>query len=169
VRVSVCFLVSFIVASVYAGNFDDVAVWSARDNNNSKDFVDDLDRARDAKGVAAAIRTHSRRQRRTTDELIVLIRKHPEIRTLPEFGLDPDGLEMWKKQHPNWRNRQPPAELLAISESMIRFNAAFERGRGAKMHTILRKYREDPRVKAAADVLGKVLSENRARLLDAYR
>lgn len=168
-RVSVCFLIPFVVASVYAGNFDDVAAWAARDNNNTKEFADDLEHARGGEGVATALRAQARRQRRTTDELIVLIRKHPEIRTLPELGLDPDGLEMWKKQHPNWRSRQPPAELLAISERMIRFNAEFERGRGAKVNTILRKHREDPQVKAAADVLGNVLSENSARLLEAYR
>ena len=156
-------------ASAVASSFDDVAAWARRDNNNTKEFADDLERARGAEGVAAAVRTHAERQRRTTEELVRLIRKHPEIRSMPEFALDPGGVEIWKKQHRNWRSRQPPAELLAISESMIEFNSKFEGDRSAKTNSTLRQYRDDPRVQAAAAALGRVLDQNRARLLEAYR
>jgi hypothetical protein len=153
-----------------ATRYDDLAAWAAHDNDNSKQFVRDLQKARRARDVALALRDSARRQQRTTDELVRLIGLHPELGSVPELGLDNDGLRMWKQAHPDTQARQStrPPEVVAIQQQMQRFNTNLY-ANGAQPADVLRKYRDDPEVGRALKELEQVLDENRRKLLEVLR
>ena len=134
-------------------------------------FVSDLRNARNARDVASALRASARRQRKTTDDLVQLVRVHPELRNVPELGLDNDGLGIWKQAHPDVRTHQAsvPPEVAAIQQQMHRFNTMLYANGGTQPADVLRKSRDNPEVVRAWKELSQVLDENRRKLLEVLR
>jgi hypothetical protein len=153
------------------GWYQKLAAWAREDNENSRQFSDDLRKSRSAKDVAAALKESARRQRKTTDRLAQLIHDHPELRDVPQLGLDREGLQIWERNHPDVTHRQTsvPPEVIAISEQMHRFNSELGASGGREAVAMLHKYHDDPEVRSAADELGAAMAENRKKLLDALR
>jgi hypothetical protein len=152
-----------------AEDYDDLAAWAKRDNGNCQQWFADLIRARSAHEVASALRAQARRQRKTTDDLIQLLRARPELRNMPELGLDEGGLRQWIQTHPNARTRRAPVEVIAISQEMLRSNEKLDASRGTQAHKMLSKYRDDPEVAAASKELVAVLDDNRRRLMRMFQ
>jgi len=153
------------------GRYKELADWAERDNQNSRQFANELRKAQNARDVAAALRASARRQRKTTDDLIKLVRSYAELRNCPQLGLDDEGIKLWEQSHPDAKVRRAniPPEVIAVSEQMRRFNEALEANEGGQTSQILGKYRGQPEVMPAAEELGRVLRENRRKLLEAFR
>ncbi len=96
---------------------------------------------------------------------------YPELRNCPQLGLDDEGLNAWQQTHPDAKARRAnaPPEVIAVSEQMRQFNEALKANEGRQTSETLRKYRGHPEVVPAAEELGRVLAENRRKLLEAFR
>jgi len=93
------------------------------------------------------------------------------LRNCPQLGLDDEGLNAWQQTHPDAKARRAnaPPEVIAVSEQMRQFNEALKANEGRQTSETLRKYRGHPEVVPAAEELGRVLAENRRKLLEAFR
>ena len=161
---------SLTIQARAANQYDDLAAWAKQDVTNAALFRDELEQAGDRpERIATALQTTAARQHKSTDALIVLVGRHPELRNLPELGLDEEGLSQWKKAHPDAERRraQVPAEAVRISRELTRAVNAEEQKSQAGV-TNLSKHKEDPKVAAAAEHLVEVLTEERRRLLRAF-
>lgn len=153
------------------GRYEGLAAWARQDNQNSEQFVRDLRKARSAQDVALALKESAQRQQKTTDELVRLVHAYPELRNVPQLGLDDEGLRMWEQAHPDARKRQAslPPDVVAIQQQMHRSNTMLYANGRTQPADVLRKYRDNPEVVRASKELGQVLAENRRKLLEVLR
>ena len=153
------------------GRYKALTEWAEQDNRSSQQLVSDLRKARSAKEVTAALKASALRQRKTTDNLVKLVHTYPELRNRPQLGLDDEGFRIWQQSHPDAKARlkSVPPEVIAISEQMRRSSEMLATNGGSESSEVLRKYRGNPEIMLAAEELGKVLAENRRKLLEAFR
>jgi hypothetical protein len=161
-------LLWFVAAPAQGGRYNDLAAWAAHDSDNYAQFVGDLNKARNARDVALALKENGRRQRKTMDELIRFVHAQPELRDAAQLGFDPEGQQVWEQQHRDRQMRLPP-DVVAIQQQMHRRNSMVDAQGGKEMVSVLRKYNQDPEVMRAAEELGQTMAENRRKLLEALR
>jgi hypothetical protein len=153
------------------GRYDDLAAWAARSNARGEQFVSDLKKAQSAADVASALKASARRQRESTDELIRIVGSHPELRNLPDLGLDKQALELWAEANPDAQTRRAsvPHEAVVICDQMRHSNSArFATSQGQDAIKILGEYRGDPDIAAAENEARATIEDNRRRLLKLF-
>lgn len=156
---------------VSAQPYQDLHRWGEQDSDNYRQFVVDLRRAHNGREVAAALKQNALRQKRAADQLLILIHAHPELRNVPELGLDPEGLEIWSNAHgtPAPSTLNVPDEVRQVQRTMRASNCRFDGDGAPQPVDILRKYRSDSDVVAAAQNLDQTMADNRRKLLQVLR
>lgn len=160
-----------LAVSVRAGKYDDLAEYIAHQTASGNQYIADLSSAKSANDVAAALRSSAREQKQIADELVAVLKRHPELRSMPELGLDRQALELWVEANPDAdkRRSKAPPEALSLVDAMKRSTselAAQQKHQQAKQ--ILAQYHGDPAVEAASNELRAVIENNRRRLLNAF-
>ncbi len=160
-----------LVSPAFAGQYDDLAAWAKRDKASSRQFITDFARCKNAREVAQALRASSARQHKLTSDLIDLVRRHPELRYVPELGLTNEGFRKWAEAHPEAAAKRAALnEPMKISQDVRSYTAGLEKvpeyKAGAK---VLAQYRDDPDVIVANRELRAVLDDNEKRLMSAFR
>ena len=156
-------------AQAPVGRYEDLTAWSNRDVADAVQFNAEIEHAKDAAQLAEALRATATRQRQTTDQLIALVRLHPELRHLPTLGLDPKGMQQWLQSHPHAQAdlQQIPTSVLKISQKMTQSISSIRKNQVA-IDENFRRFGHDPQVKAATKLLIGTLQDNRLRLLKTF-
>lgn len=158
-------------APLQAGKYDDLAAYISHQTASGDKFISDLHEAKTADAVAAALRASARQQRQNADELIAVLKRHPELRSLPELGLDRQALELWIEANPDADKRRAkvPMEALALADSMKRSTTQLaSQGKNSEAVQVLSNYHGDPLVTEASNELRAAIAEARRRLLSAF-
>lgn len=171
--VIVCWCAAGVIlaAPVEAGKYNDLAAWAKKSNENTKQFVDDLNKSKTPRQVAAALKAKAERENKSTDELIRLIGIHPELKDLPDLGLDTETFKIWREMKPDGDERREnvPDEPVEISQQLLAANASIKASpAGQAAANVIVANQKDREVAAAADDLRKTLEINHRRLLSAF-
>ena len=155
----------------FGGQYDDLAAWAKRDKASIHQFITDFTRCKNARDVAQALRASSARQHKLTSDLIELVRRHPELRYVPELGLTDEGFRKWAEAHPEAAAKRAALnEPMKISQDMRSYNASLEKAAEYKAGgKVLAQYQDDPDVIVASRELRAVLDDNEKRLMSAFR
>jgi hypothetical protein len=168
---SVCIAGTIAATNAEAGKYDDLAAWAKKSNANTQQFVDELNKCKTPKQIAAAIRANTERQIKGTDELVRLIAVHPELRDLPDLGLNTESFRTWLDMRPDGEARrdQVPDEPVEISQQLLANNASIKASpQSQNAMRILANNSKDPDVAAAANELREAQRNNQQRLLSKF-
>lgn len=166
-----CLACAIITSAAEAAKYDDLAAWAKKANGNTQRFVDDLNKSKTPGQVAAAIRANIERQKQSTDELIRLLAVHPELKDLPDLGLDTETFRTWltMKRDGEARRANVPDEPVEISQQLRANNASIKASPAGEAATKkISDNGRDPDVAAAANELQKTMENNHQRLLSAF-
>jgi hypothetical protein len=166
-----CIAATMVASSAQAGKYDDLAAWAKKANANTQQFVDELNKCRTPQQVAAAIRANAERQTKSTDELIRLIAVHPELRDLPDLGLNTESFRTWLAMRPDGEARrdQVPDEPVEISQQLLANNASIKASpQSQSAMRVIANNQKDPDVAAAANDLREAQRTNQQRLLSKF-
>lgn len=157
--------------TLQAGQYDDLANWAATQKTDGQAFISDLQKAKTAAAVVAALKASARQQTESTNQLIKIVKRHPELRNLPELGLDRQALEMWAEANPDAdaKRAKVPPEAQAIYDKMK--SAATELAQSEKNREaigVLSQFHEDEDVIAASNELRAAMADNRRHLLNIF-
>jgi hypothetical protein len=158
-------------APARAGKYDDLAAFIAHQTASGDKFISDLSNAKSADEAAAALKSSARQQKQNTDELLAILQRHPELRSLPELGLDRKALQLWIEANPDAEKRHAsaPLEALAMADAMKRSTSALAvQEKNQKAMKVLSQFHGDPAVTDASNELRATIEENRRRLLNAF-
>lgn len=166
-----CGLAVISAAPAEAGTYDDLAAWAKKSNANTQQFVTELNKCNTPAQVAGAVKAKIERENKSTDELIRLIAVHPELKDLPDLGLDTETFKIWRQMKPDGdeRREKVPDEPVEISQQLLANNAAIKASPESQTAMkIIVANQKDPAVAAAISELGKTLENNHRRLLSAF-
>jgi hypothetical protein len=160
-----------LVSTTLAGQYDDLAAWAKCDKASSHQFVTDLSRGKSSREIALALRASSARQHKLTSDLIDLVRRHPDLRYVPELGLTNEGFRKWAEAHPEAAAKRATLnEPMKISQDVRAYTASLDNIPESKAGVrTLAQYRDDPDVIVATRELRAVLDDNEKRLMSTFR
>lgn len=160
-----------LLTSALAGQYDDLAAWAKRDKASPRQFTTDLSRCKNAHEVTLAVRANAARQHKLTSDLIDLVRRHPELRYVPELGLTNEAFRIWAQAHPEAAAKRAtvPKEVFTIAQDMRLYIASLQkRPEYPGSVKVLARYRDDPDVIVATTELRAVLQDNEQRLMSTF-
>ena len=166
-----CIAVALNTTAAQTKSYDDLVAWAKKANASTQQFVDELNKCKTPRQVAAALKAKAERETKSTDELIRLIAVHPELRDLPDLGLDTESFKIWREMKPDGdaRRDQVPDEPVEISQRLLAANASIKASPESQAAMrILAANQKDPEVAAAANELRQTLDNNHRRLLRAF-
>jgi chromosome segregation ATPase len=155
-------LTVFLLAltSALAAPNDELAAWAKQDCDDYRTLVTQIDHAKSAHDVAAAMRENVRRQRQTINTLLRFARSHLDLRDAAQLGLSEDG------QQQSASTRALSAELTATQQRLTHCLDSVGSAAQQQMVAVLRKYHEDAEVKCASRALHEMWAENDHSLLE---
>ncbi|GEM_PF-4608247 len=162
---------TIITTSAEPKKYDDLAAWAKKVNASAQQFVDELNKSKTPQQVAAAIRAKAERENKSTDELIRLIAVHPELRDLPDLGLDTETFRTWLQLNPEGEARRAkvPDEPVEISQELLAANASIKASpQSQAAMRVIAANGKDPDVARAANDLRETLQTNHRRLLSKF-
>jgi hypothetical protein len=166
-----CIAVIIFATGAEAAKYDDLAAWAKRSNANTQQFVNEINKCKTPRQVAAALKAKAERENKITDELIKLIAIHPELKDLPDLGLDTETFKIWREMKPDAdaRRQKVPDEPVEISQQLLAANASIKASPQSEAAIkIILANQKDSEVAAAANELHKTQEINHRRLLSAF-
>lgn len=166
-----CIAGTLVATPAQAGKYDDLAAWAKKSSANTQQFVTELNKCKTPRQVAAALKAKAERENMSTDELIRLVAVHPELKDLPDLGLDTETFKTWRMLKPDadGRREKLPDEPVDISQKLLAANAAIKASPQSQVAMkIIVANQKDPEVAAAASELRRTRENNHRRLLSAF-
>jgi hypothetical protein len=157
-RTLTVFLLAF--TSALAAPNDELAAWVKQDCDDYRTLVTQIDHAKSAHDVAAALRENVRRQRQTIKTLLRFARSHPDLRDAAQLGLSEDGQQQYAS------SRASSAEITATQQRLTGCLDSVEPAAQQDMVAMLGKYHEDDEVISASKALHEMWAENDRSLLE---
>jgi 2-oxo-4-hydroxy-4-carboxy--5-ureidoimidazoline (OHCU) decarboxylase len=155
------------IGTALAGG-NELAAWVKKDCDDYRALVTQTNHARNNHEVAAALRENVQRQRETIKILLQFARSHPDLRDVAQLGLSEDGKLFWRKHYPN--RATPSSEIKATQRQLTDcMDSAVSKGQQQQMVAVLRKYPNDPEIRAAANALYEMWAENDRSLFEVLR
>jgi len=147
-------------SSALAAPNDELVGWLKQDCDDYRTLVTQIDHAKSAHDVAAALHENVRRQRQTIKTLVRFARSHPELRDAAQLGLSEDGQQQYASK------KASSAELTATQQRLTRCLDSVGPAAQQEMVAMLRKYHEDAEVISASRALHEMWAENDRSLLE---
>jgi hypothetical protein len=171
---SVPYCLAFLCAftpSAIAGSYDDLSRWAEGNKASARQYLTDLSRAPGAHEVALAIKARDQHERDSTRTLIEIVQRHPELRYLPELGLDGDAFRRWAQQHPEAAARRGtiPKDAFAIAQDMrLYLPQLLKSSLAAQAIPRLSQYLNDPAVATAKREHQAALKADERRMMELF-
>ena len=148
------------LTSALAAPNDELVAWVKQDCDDYRTLVTQIDHAKSAHDVAAALRENVRRQRQTIKTLLRFARSRPDLRDSAQLGLSEDGQQQYASRGVS------SAEVTATQQRLTRCLNSVEPAAQQQMVAMLRKYHEDAEVISASRALHEMWAENDHNLLE---
>jgi len=161
-----------LTASAVIGSYDDLVRWAEGTKASARQFLTDLGRASGAHEVALAIKARGQHERDSSDTLIEIVHRHPELRYLPELSLDNDAFRRWTQKHPEAAARRStvPKEAFTITQDMRLYLAGlFKSNLAARAIPRLSEYLKDPEVATAKKEHQAALKADERRMMQLFQ